>query len=151
MKKNLPYSNLLLVVIVVLLSISAQADTVGPFPYAVYFERADHVLIAKCTQIETIENPEADQYGVVVRKLQATFRPSASMKGPQVWEDPRIEFQRIEIVDDDKFGRMDSNDARMLLGALERMSNYKTNSSYMIFLRGGKSIASIEVPTYYRP
>jgi len=151
MKKDMPHSNLLLVAIAALFIFSAQADTVGPFPYAGYFEQADQVIIARCTSVRTVEDPKPDQFGVVVRQLQATFRPSAFFKGAQTWTEPQIKFPRVEVIDEEKFKSMDSTDARMLLGGLERMINFTPSASYMIFLRNGKSFASIEVPTHYRP
>jgi len=151
MRTDLPHFNLLLVALAALLIDSAHADTVGPFPYAGYFEQADQVVIARCTSVKTIENPKPDQFGVVVKQLQATFRPSAFFKGAQSWTEPQIKFSRVEVIDEEKFKSMDSTDARMLLGGLERMINFDPSSSYMIFLRDGKSFASIEVPTHYRP
>lgn len=128
-----------------------SADIASPFAYGPNFKTADHVLVARCVSTETREKTQPDKFGVHVKRLTAHFRVSSVLKGPETWHEPKVEFSAIEIADDDKFSKVDSTDARMLHGAIERMVVYKTDRSYMIFLKEGKLLDSIEVPTYQRP
>ncbi|MEM7700140.1 MAG: hypothetical protein AAF236_17225 [Verrucomicrobiota bacterium] len=72
------------------------------------------------------------------------------MKGPETWREPKVEFSTIEVVDDTKFEKMDSLDARMPHRAMERAVVYEADRSYMVFFKQGEVLASIEVPTYQR-
>lgn len=124
---------------------TALALRTVPYPYAIYFEEAELVIIARCTKIEILSK-EKCKNGTSASTLKATFQKQATFKGSSKQEFIESDYNEVEITDATIAKNLGPRTLEMLDSVISKQPIYEVGKTYLIFMSPKVIISAIEVP-----